>query len=104
MVMFSLSCSNNSSALQNLPIAMGNVDCLSSSGSLQNCSFTSNPGTCAHSDDVGLECSNCSLYLCSDGKCVNAVTCNGKKECNDGSDEDNIVCGELTVADYCLKL
>ena len=92
MVMFSLSFSNDSSALQDLPIAMGNVACSSSSRRLQNCSFTRNPGTCMHSDDVGLECSSCSLFLCSDGKCVNA--CNGKKECNDGSDEDNIVCGE----------
>ena len=98
MVMFSLSCSNDSSTLQDLPIAMGNVDCSSSSPRrLQDCTFTRNPGTCTN---VGLECSSCSLYLCSDGQCVNAVACNDKRECNDGSDEDNIVCGELNVADY----
>ena len=91
-----LSCSNDSSALQDLPIAMGNVDCLSSSRRLQDCSFVRNPGTCTEGDDVGVECSSCSLYLRADGQCVNAVACNDKRECNDGSDEDNIVCSELT--------
>ena len=96
--MFSLPCSNDSSALQDLPIAMGNVDCLSYSRRLQDCSFTHNPSTCMHSDDVMIECSSCSLYLCADGQCVNAVTCNGKRDCNDGSDEDDsIACSEFII-------
>ena len=75
-------------------IAMTNVNCSSSASRLQNCSFLSVSSGCSPENIVGLECTNCSKYLCTNGQCVDAVRCNGKTECQDGSDENFIDCGE----------
>ncbi len=82
-----------------LPIVMKDVSCPSSTlttiTSLQDCEFSRDTSACSHTaNDIGLTCSNCSLYLCDNGECINAVQCDGRVECQDGSDENNIICGK----------
>ena len=76
---------------------MSDVTCSSSlilgtPTSLQDCDFSVFSDVCSHSTDVGLRCSTCDRYLCADGQCTNAVECDGVRECNDGSDEENLGC------------
>ena len=77
-----------------LPIAMTDVSCTSGATRLQSCTFSRSTGGCTHSDDVGVQCSICRLYFCDDGQCTQATACDGTVECNDGSDENSIVCSE----------
>ena len=78
-----------------LPVAMSGVSCLVSATRLQDCTFSGESDSCSRLDDIGLTCSDCTMYLCSDGECTDATTCNDNAECADGSDESDIICGQL---------
>ena len=83
------------SNLTNNQVSMVNVNCSSSASRLQDCSFSLDSSSgCGKENIVSLECTDCSKYLCTDGQCVDAVSCNGAEECYDGSDENLVECGE----------
>ena len=85
----------NSTPSTELPIVMADVTCPLGVTRLQDCTFSRNTGGCTHiGNDVGVECNTCRHYLCGDGQCVEATQCNKKRECNDGSDENEILCSE----------
>ena len=73
---------------------MSHVSCLSSDTTLQACDSEDTAG-CTHNFDIGLNCSNCSQFLCDDSQCVNGTQCDGIMQCEDGSDEDALICGKL---------
>ena len=80
------------------PCSSTNADSL-----VQACFFTDlAPTSCSHALDIGLNCSNCSMFLCDDGECVDSVPCDGKTLCKDKSDKDEVITCSKSQTGTCL--